>query len=91
MRRMNYNQARAKYWKKKIENPLPPLPEDERIYLYGKGLCEVLALWVRPRPQALVYGLLECEPVFSGGLVRRERSYFGESSGFDESQAGRSR
>lgn len=33
MRSMNYNQARAKYWKKKIENPLPPLPEDERIYL----------------------------------------------------------
>lgn len=33
MRSMNYNQARAKYWKKKIEDPLPPLPEDERIYL----------------------------------------------------------
>lgn len=30
---MRYEQARAKYWKKKIENPLPPLPEDERIYL----------------------------------------------------------
>lgn len=30
---MNYNQARAKYLKKKIEDPLPPLPEDERIYL----------------------------------------------------------
>lgn len=30
---MNYYQAKAKYWKKKMENPLPPLPEDERIYL----------------------------------------------------------
>lgn len=30
---MNYNQARAKYWKKRLENPLPRLPEDERIYL----------------------------------------------------------
>lgn len=30
---MRYEQARAKYWKKKIENPLPPLPEGERIYL----------------------------------------------------------
>lgn len=27
---MNNNQ---KYWKKRIENPLPLLPEDERIYL----------------------------------------------------------
>lgn len=32
-RSMNYNQARAKYWKKRLENPLPRLPEDERIYL----------------------------------------------------------
>lgn len=30
---MNYRQAQAKYWKKRMENPLPPLPEDERIYL----------------------------------------------------------
>lgn len=30
---MNYNQAKARYWKKRMENPLPPLPEDERIYL----------------------------------------------------------
>ena len=30
---MNYNQAKEKYWKKKMENPFPPLPEDERIYL----------------------------------------------------------
>lgn len=29
--------------------------------VYGKGLCEVLALWVRPRPQALVYGLEKSE------------------------------
>lgn len=33
MRSMRYDQAKAKYWKKKMENPLPPLPEDERIYL----------------------------------------------------------
>ncbi len=30
---MNYEQAKRKYWKKKLENPLPRLPEDERIYL----------------------------------------------------------
>lgn len=30
---MNYRQAKKKYWQKKLENPLPPLPEDERIYL----------------------------------------------------------
>ncbi len=30
---MNYNQAKSRYWKKRLENPLPPLPEDERIYL----------------------------------------------------------
>lgn len=33
MRSMRYDQVKAKYWKKKIEDPLPPLPEDERIYL----------------------------------------------------------
>lgn len=33
MRSMRYEQYKAKYWKKKMENPLPPLPEDERIYL----------------------------------------------------------
>ena len=32
MRSMRYEQYKAKYWKKKMENPLPPLPEDERIY-----------------------------------------------------------
>lgn len=42
MRSMNYNQARAKYWKKKIENPLPPLPEDERIYLNVPYMASVL-------------------------------------------------
>lgn len=30
---MRYDQYRARYWKKRMENPLPPLPEDERIYL----------------------------------------------------------
>ena len=29
---MRYEQYKARYWKKKIESPLPPLPEDERIY-----------------------------------------------------------
>ena len=33
MRSMRYEQYKAKYWKKKMENPLPPLPDDERIYL----------------------------------------------------------
>lgn len=30
---MRYNQARMKYLKKKLEDLLPPLQEDERIYL----------------------------------------------------------
>ena len=30
---MRYEQAKVKYWKKKIEEPFPVLPEDERIYL----------------------------------------------------------
>ena len=29
---MTRDQYRARYWKKRLENPLPPLPEDERIY-----------------------------------------------------------
>lgn len=29
---MKYDQYKARYWKKRMENPLPPLPEDERIY-----------------------------------------------------------
>lgn len=30
---MNYYSAKAKYYQKKFESPLPPLLEDERIYL----------------------------------------------------------
>ena len=29
---MTHDQYRARYWKKRMEDPLPPLPEDERIY-----------------------------------------------------------
>lgn len=30
---MRYEQRMRKYWQKKLEDPLPKLPEDERIYL----------------------------------------------------------
>lgn len=30
---MSYGEPRRKYSKKRMEPPLPPLPEDERIYL----------------------------------------------------------
>lgn len=33
MRSMRYGQRMRKYWQKRFEDPLPPLPEDERIYL----------------------------------------------------------
>lgn len=56
---MRYEQRMRKYWQKKLEDPLPKLPEDERIYLnvpymardfakYSKrGLKSPLLFWVQ--------------------------------------------
>lgn len=69
---MRYEQRMRKYWQKKLEDPLPKLPEDERIYLnvpytecavYGKGLRQVFALWVRPRAKVVVHGFVEPQPL----------------------------
>lgn len=44
---MKYKKTRAKYWKKIAENPLPPLPEDERIYLNVPYMAKDFAKYSR--------------------------------------------
>ena len=66
------NQATKKYLTKILENPLPPLPEDERIYLNVKykksgfarrchcGYDSEKKLWFTGPRNANLYGLVLC-------------------------------
>ena len=41
---MRYEQRMRKYWQKKLEDPLPKLPEDERMLLIAflRAIAEML-------------------------------------------------
>ena len=56
---MRYEQRMRKYWQKKLEDPLPKLPEDERIYLnvpYSR-ICLLVSL-----PFMRMFGLTSHTP-----------------------------
>ena len=51
---MRYEQRMRKYWQKKLEDPLPKLPEDERIYLNVPYMA-------RTSPSIRIVGLTQSE------------------------------
>lgn len=62
---MNFKQARAKYLRKKVENPLPPLPEDERIYFnvsyMARGFAKYCHCGFDPKRKLWFTGCLNSE------------------------------
>ena len=64
---MRYEQRMRKYWQKKLEDPLPKLPEDERIYLNVPYMARDFAKYSHcgfdPERKLWVHGFVEPQPL----------------------------